>query len=120
MQLDSVAQDARHPNQAPSRSQEGQGLHFLVVTQQISKPIIFQTASFPDGHPAFPPPSIHPSMTQPQYLPPGSRTVTVDSFNTRSEHIINVVNDKSTKHGTDSFVFPQSSIEFITGFLQYR
>ncbi|KIM38275.1 hypothetical protein M413DRAFT_448010 [Hebeloma cylindrosporum] len=38
-------------------------------------------------------------MMQPEYLPPGSRTRNVDSFNSRNETISNVSNDNSMEHG---------------------
>jgi len=84
----------------------------VVSTQYILKPIIIQKASFPHGHPVFPPPSIHPAMMQPPYLPPGSRTQNVDSFNMRTENMSNVNNDNSTEHGTYIFVFSQASNVF--------
>jgi hypothetical protein len=85
----------------------------VVLTQYILKSITIQTASSPNGQPMFPPPSIHPAMMQPPYLPPGSRIRNVDSFNTRNEYMNNVHNDNSTEYGSCIFVFSQALSAFL-------
>ena len=51
----------------------------VVPTQYILKSIIIQTASFSNGQPVFPPPSIHPAMMQPSYLLHGNWNIFVFS-----------------------------------------